>query len=128
MSYESPIEILMGEFRMQQENEILTAIQGYNIRVDKDELVKALAYDRNQYEKGYADGYKAFNRRMIEGIRDIITNDVGALITAWSQYSSELFMQGKAEGGDLVFRMVQYIISKVIEEYGCEVDDKYEGC
>lgn len=33
--------------------EINTAI-GFNI--DKEELIKALAYDRNQYEKGYQDG------------------------------------------------------------------------
>lgn len=33
--------------------EIKAAI-GYNI--DKEELIKALAYDRHQYEKGYQDG------------------------------------------------------------------------
>ena len=29
------------------------------VAVDKDELIKALAYDRGQYEKGYGDGYRA---------------------------------------------------------------------
>ena len=29
------------------------------IKVDRDELIKALAYDRKQYEKGYVDGYRA---------------------------------------------------------------------
>ena len=28
------------------------------INVDKDELIKALAYDRNQYQQGYSDGQK----------------------------------------------------------------------
>ena len=27
----------------------------YDIKVDKHELLRALQYDRNQYEKGYAD-------------------------------------------------------------------------
>ena len=28
------------------------------INIDKDELFKALRYDRAQYDKGYADGHK----------------------------------------------------------------------
>ena len=36
---------------------------GYNI--DKDELIKALQYDRHQYEVGYADGRFARDREII---------------------------------------------------------------
>lgn len=53
--YKSPIEIINDEIKMHFENEILKAIQHYEIQVDKDELIKALNYDRNQYEKGYND-------------------------------------------------------------------------
>ena len=31
------------------------AVQSYGINVDKDELIRALQYDREQYYKGYAD-------------------------------------------------------------------------
>ena len=31
--------------------------------VDKEELIKAMQYDRNQYDKGYQDGY-------LDGVRD----------------------------------------------------------
>ena len=39
------------------ENKIMAKVQAI-IDVDKDELIRALAYDRNQYEKGYEDGIK----------------------------------------------------------------------
>lgn len=46
MSYKSPIEILMKEAKLDFENGIYNAIQEYEINVDKDELIKALNYDR----------------------------------------------------------------------------------
>ena len=49
----------------QQDEQTLQAIQKVGIKVDKDELVKALAYDRGQYEKGYADGIMAFAEGLI---------------------------------------------------------------
>lgn len=57
--YKSPIEIVQTEMQAQIENGIMKAVQDVGIHVDKDELLKALAYDREQYQKGYADGRKA---------------------------------------------------------------------
>lgn len=57
--YKSPIEIVHTEMRVQMENGIMKAVQDVGINVDKDELLKALAYDREQYQKGYADGREA---------------------------------------------------------------------
>ena len=54
--YRSPIEIIYGQMETQMEGDILRAVQNYGINVDKEELTRALQYDRNQYEKGYADG------------------------------------------------------------------------
>lgn len=39
-----------------------------NITVDRDELLKALAYDRGQYDKGYGDGYQDGKRDALEWI------------------------------------------------------------
>lgn len=39
-----------------KDEDIYQAILSYGITVDKDELLRALKYDRNQYEKGYMDG------------------------------------------------------------------------
>ena len=56
--YKSPIEMIMGQMHMEIENGIYSAVQGYGINVDKEELIRALQYDRGQYEKGYADGLR----------------------------------------------------------------------
>ncbi len=54
--YQSPIEIIMQEMQTQFDGEVFKATQAYGINVDKDELIKALQYDRDQYDKGFADG------------------------------------------------------------------------
>ena len=61
--YESPISIterLLDEYAKmvieRRDNEILAKVQSVvDVDVDKAELLRALQYDRNQYEKGYAD-------------------------------------------------------------------------
>jgi len=61
--YESPITAMISdittEMQQEQDREIMNAILSVGISVDKDELVKALSYDRQQYGKGYAEGYAA---------------------------------------------------------------------
>ena len=69
MAWESPIKLDYTPFWEQivdaQENAIYKAVLKVNITVDREELVKALKYDRGQYEKGYADGYeKGYNAAM----------------------------------------------------------------
>ncbi len=54
--YKSPIEVYYKDMRTKIENNIFEAVCDVGVSVDKDELVKALQYDRGQYEKGYADG------------------------------------------------------------------------
>jgi hypothetical protein len=54
--YKSPIGIFMGEMQTKVEDDIYSVIQKYDIVVDKDELIKAINYDRGQYDKGYIDG------------------------------------------------------------------------
>lgn len=43
---------------MSFDNDIYKAVQDVGINVNKEELLKALRYDRNQYDKGYSDGYE----------------------------------------------------------------------
>jgi hypothetical protein len=38
---------------------VFRAVEEVGVKVDRDELIKALAYDREQYRKGYGDGYRA---------------------------------------------------------------------
>ena len=60
--YESPYKVsivdeIAKEAAARFDNAVWRVTENLNIGVDKDELVKALAYDRGQYDKGYGDGY-----------------------------------------------------------------------
>ena len=58
--YESPIELMMSNIQTQiieqQGEAIYKAVFDMGVNVKKDELIRALAYDRQQYEIGYAEG------------------------------------------------------------------------
>lgn len=61
MAYESPINVWWSDTRIEQlrdeyDNLIIKAVKNVCPEVDRDELIKALEYDRGQYEKGFADG------------------------------------------------------------------------
>lgn len=65
MAYESPIEIIPKiQARIEEDfkNNVVRAVQSYGINVNKDELMKALAYDRNQYNKGFTDARLQYAR------------------------------------------------------------------
>lgn len=60
MSYESPITAIYEQIGTQInqdfENRIMAEVKmKVDVNVDKDELLKALEYDRHQYEKGMED-------------------------------------------------------------------------
>lgn len=57
--YRSPIEIIYGGIEAQIENDVLKAVHRIGVNVNKEELLKALQYDRKQYSKGYKDGLNA---------------------------------------------------------------------
>lgn len=70
-NYESPIEEIITQItkniQQKEENCLMTTVEGtIGFRVDKDELIKALQYDRNQYEKGLQDGYIQAIKAMYE--------------------------------------------------------------
>lgn len=58
--YRPPIEVLVCDMQRQiaehQDEQIYKAVVSVGINVDKEELIRALQYDRNQYAKGHFDG------------------------------------------------------------------------
>lgn len=63
--YESPIEMfsvtdyvdtIRKQIDEQIEEAVWSEVTKVGVNVNKEELIRALKYDRNQYEKGYADG------------------------------------------------------------------------
>ena len=72
--YNSPItlyEDMAAHFIEMQENAIMAKVHAY-VDVDKEELLKALDYDRKQYEAGYNDGFIDGRKKAIEEINNII--------------------------------------------------------
>ena len=58
-AYDSPIKVIMSEFETKLDGEIMSAVQHYGITVDREELLKALSYDRDQSAKGFNEGHIA---------------------------------------------------------------------
>ncbi len=58
--YESPIEILEGVtnhvMRETEDGIVCEVRKQLGVNIDKEELAKALKYDRGSYDKGYNDG------------------------------------------------------------------------
>ena len=62
--YESPIKIIEStidsiykDFVKKKDDAIFAEIQSsFGVDLDREELIRALQYDRDQYNKGYADG------------------------------------------------------------------------
>ena len=69
--YKSPIEMIAEDVNIKIENNIVEAVQNYDIKVDREELAKALAYDRDQYSKGFAAARKEYERPQGEWIAHI---------------------------------------------------------
>ncbi len=78
--YESPITLfqmdnyindLQKEINAQEEKYIMQSIVSMGIDVDKNELIKALQYDREQYEKGYKDGKEELQAKIDKAIEEL---------------------------------------------------------
>lgn len=101
-SYISPIEIIHTELRTQIENDVYKAVQQYGIIVDKDELIKALRYDRAQYEAGYLDGWhSAFNIKWISVLERLPTKSGKYLVCTknGNVYQTKLYKNPASVGG-----------------------------
>ena len=82
--FENPVNVIYGEIQTQIEGDVFKAIQSVGIDVDKEELLKALQYDRNQYEKGYADGYAKALDEFAERMKEL--SECGEIsVFGWSR-------------------------------------------
>lgn len=63
MDYRSPIEICTHEpIFKEMEDGIIRATVSCGVQIDKDELIRALAYDREQYRCGYQAAERKYKR------------------------------------------------------------------
>jgi hypothetical protein len=60
MNWEPPITIVQeisSQIARSTDDYIMSEIYKTGVTVNKEELIKALNYDRDQYKKGYCDGF-----------------------------------------------------------------------
>lgn len=74
--YESPINQILGEMRMEMEGECMKVVQQCGFDVNKEELTKALAYDRKQYEKGFVDAIDELRQRFVAEYNEMMDLDM----------------------------------------------------
>ena len=78
--YESPLEVMVKQVANQAarqlddaiEGELQLALEEIAVNVNREELLRALQYDRDQYAKGYEDGKKELAARLKEKIDEIV--------------------------------------------------------
>ena len=89
MSYKPPMEILYDDTMSNIANQIREDIDNrivcefnnqIGLNIDKDELIKALKYDRDQYNKGYLEGY---SRGLEEGKQTIMIELAHSILEKW---------------------------------------------
>ena len=113
MSYKSPIDIIYGDIQTKIEGDIVKAIQGCNIDIDKDELIKALNYDRNQYSKGYEDGVN----NVLEKIRAEILDEAEYAYADFDRYKEDILYAEPDELPDDDFRYGLRRAIEIIDKY-----------
>lgn len=76
--YDCPIQIyqdLQTQFVQHTEEMVVEAVQKCNVNVDEEELIRALKYDREQYEKGFKDGVNY----ILDKVKSEIENHCGLI-------------------------------------------------
>lgn len=73
--YKSPVttfvERINADLRSEELKAVMNATVRLGVEVDEGELLKALQYDRKQYEEGYRGGYDAGYRKATEVAEEI---------------------------------------------------------
>lgn len=116
--YENPIKMYMSEMQeqieKQTEEELMVSVnQSIGFDVNKEELIKALRYDREQYEKGYRDCKNDILDKVKQAREEINKLDTKTAIRDTPQGRESYFIVDQAE--------VLTILDKLIAE--SEVDN-----
>ena len=124
--YESPIKMIVDNIQtqmiQQEEEQLLVQVQkSLGFDIDKNELLKVLKYDRDQYEKGYKDG----KNDVLNKIRTEIIN----MLYVDSLIFGELidFKNGKIDADDVIEefnRVTRLEVLKIIDNYKTEMRNK----
>lgn len=123
--WESPIIKQLPEVKYDFDDEVMKIVASYDIDVNKEELLKALQYDRNQYEKGYADGYARaidkFVRKIIRRLEEKIAKRIS--FVGMSDKECGLY----AEGIEIANEIAEQIKNDAEKQESVNQDDPYNS-
>jgi hypothetical protein len=106
------------------EGELLKVTQEMGLDVDREELLKALKYDRGQYEKGFRDGVKSAQKYGNWYIRSAYLTD--SADSPFREYYMECSECGRKVEGISVEDAINY--RKLCREYPyCHCGAKMDG-
>lgn len=82
--YQSPIELIMDDLEAKMEGDCLLAVQRYGFDINKEELIKALNYDRNQFAMGYEHAKREYQQEWFSA--DVQLPEDGVKVLVWFEY------------------------------------------
>ena len=65
VKFDGLMEKIEKEFADHIDDAIIRAVMETNVEVDREELIRAMRFDRCQYQKGYIDGYEAAGMKIV---------------------------------------------------------------
>ena len=88
MSYKSPINIIQEKMTTELDNEVLKAVISVGVKVNKDELIKALEYDRSQYLQGYEEAKEIYEKALDKACEQLEYKDNCLIMSAeeWKEW------------------------------------------
>lgn len=95
MGYKPPINIFERQLETKIKNGVYKAVRELGIEVDKDELFKALEYDRDQYIAGYTDGKREATKEILNDINELLERYIPS-DTEGAMLHAALFMLTKS--------------------------------
>lgn len=69
--YESPITQIAGEIQTKLEDDCLKVARSVGFDINREELIRALQYDRGQYNKGFNEGYDFAIDQFSQQLKDV---------------------------------------------------------
>ena len=112
---ESPIHDVIKQMNEEKENYIYQCVADIGVNIDKSELIKALQYDRDQYEQGYRDG-KQISQWI--SVKDRLP-DNDSTVLCWYEYRA---MDGTHEGEMIQKYGIGYYFKGWCGEVSCGCD------
>lgn len=106
--YKSPVMVLetfMDSVLEERDDKLVAILRSkIDVDVDKDELIRALQYDRDQYNAGYKDGrndaalkWISVSERFPEAGKEVLclTKGFGQWVATWDDYGDEMWSDGE---------------------------------